>query len=111
MTKEIKMTGPNGIGEPIDRKFEIAARCIEHDHAYDENHAVLMLAKDRAAPATLRFYRAECERLGAGPAQLLGIDLLIERVDRYQRANPGALKVADVDEEKGAHIITPNREQ
>ena len=103
------MIGENGIGEAIDRKFEIQARCIEHDHAYDDHHAILMLAKDKAVPATLRFYRAECERIGAGPAQLRGIDLLIERVDRYQAANPGVLKVADIDEEKGAHIIAPNR--
>ena len=103
------MIGDNGIGEAIDRKFVIRATCMEHDHEYDHHHAVLMLAKDRAVPATLRFYRLECERIGAGAAQLLGIDLLIERVDRYQAANPGVLKVADIDEDKGAHIIAPNR--
>lgn len=73
------MTGANGIGEVIDRKFQIAATCREHDHDYDGHHAVLFLAKDRAFPATLRFYRQECERIGAAPAQLAGIDLLIER--------------------------------
>ena len=103
------MIGANGIGEPIDRKFIIHALCIEHDHAYDNHHAVLLLAKDRAVPATLRFYLAECERLGAGAAQLRGIVLLIERVERYQEANPSVLKVADVDEDKGAHIIAPNQ--
>ena len=47
------MVGDNGIGEPIDRKFQIEATCQEHDHAYDEHHGVLFLAKDRAVPATL----------------------------------------------------------
>lgn len=102
------MVGDNHIGEAIDRKFIIRATCVEHDHDYDDNHAVLMLAKDKAVPATLRFYRQECERLGAAAPQLRGIDLLIERVDRYQAANPGVLKVADVDEERGAHITAPN---
>jgi hypothetical protein len=102
------MTGDNGIGESIDRKFRIAALCREHDHAYNEGHAILLLAKDLAVPATLRFYRQECERIGAAPAQLQGIDLLIERVDRYQAANPHVLKVPDVDEDRGAHIVAPN---
>ena len=103
------MYGDNRIGEPIDRKFKILAVCTEHDHAYDDNHAVLLLAKDLAAPATLKFYRQECERLGAAPAQLRGIDLLIERVERYQVANPRVLKVADVEEDRGQHILAPNR--
>src|SRR5437867_2498859 len=103
------MLGANGIGEAIDRKFIILAKCVEHDHAYDDHHAVLLLAKDRAVPATLRFYRQECERIGAAPNQLRGIDLLIERVERYQRVNPGVLKVPDVDDERGAPIIAPNR--
>lgn len=103
------MTGDNGIGEPIDRKFVIRAVCQEHDHEYDDNHGMFFCAKDRAFPVALRAYRAECERIGAGPAQLRGIDLLIERVDRYQKANPHLLKVPDIDEGLGAHIITPNR--
>lgn len=99
----------NGIGEPIDRKFRIVAWCIEHDHIYDDGHGVFFCAKDKAFPVALRAYRVECERIGAAPAQLRGIDLLIERVDRYQAANPGILKVPDVDEALGAHIIAPNR--
>lgn len=103
------MTGDNGIGEPIDRKFVIEATCQEHTHEYDEHHAVLFLAKDKALPATLQFYRAECERIGAAPAQLDGIDLLLGRVERYQAANPHVVKVPDVDTARGAHIIAPNR--
>lgn len=103
------MIGDNRIGEAIDRKFEITARCREHNHLYDENHGVLFLAKDRALVNTLRAYRAECLMLGAAEAQILGIELLIDRVMRYQAANPEVLKVADVDEAPGAGPITqPN---
>lgn len=103
------MVGDNGIGEPVDRKFTFLARSSESGKTYDEQDGVVFLAKDKAVGPTLRFYREECERIGASPAQLRGVDLLIERVDRYQAANPSVLKVADIDEEKGAHIIAPNR--
>ena len=105
------MHGPNRIGEPIDRKFSISAKATEHDRPYyDEHHAVLFLAKDRALPATLTFYRYECEALGADPRQLEGIDRLRERVIAYQDANPDLVKVADVDVgSTGDAVIAPNR--
>jgi len=106
------MHGHNGIGEPVERKFRISAVSTEHGNLHDENHAVLFLAKDRAFPVALRAYRAECERIGAAPAQLSGIDLLIERVERYQAANPHLVKVPDVDDgPAGAPIIAPNVER
>ena len=105
------MHGPNRIGEPIDRKFRISAKATEHDRPYyDEHHGILFLAKDRALPATLAFYRQECAALWAGPRQLEGIDRLRERVTAYQDANPELLKVADVDDgERGDAIVAPNR--
>lgn len=102
------MTGDNGIGEPIDRKFIITAKCSEHEHSYDDNHGVFFCAKDLAFPAALRAYRAEAERIGAGPGQLGGIDRLIERVARYQVVNAGICKVPDVDEAHVARIAGPN---
>lgn len=93
----------------IDRKFTIEATCLEHRHRHTEHDAVLFLAKDQAFPTTLRFYRQECERLGAAPRQLLGIDLLIDRVERYQAAYPERIKVADIDETAtGDAIVAPN---
>jgi hypothetical protein len=100
----------NRIGEPIDRKFTIMARSIESGNIYTDFDGVLFLAKDNAFPATLRFYREECVRQGCAPEQLRGIDLLIERVDRYRASNPEKLKIADIDPEKGASIIAPNKE-
>ena len=104
------MHGANRIGQVIDRKFMISEVSTEGGDRtrYDENHGVLFLAKDNAFPAALRFYRQECARLGAAAEQLLGIDLLIERVDFYQAANPDICKVPDVDGARGAHIIAPN---
>jgi hypothetical protein len=95
--------------ERIDRKFTITATCTEHDHTFTEIDSVLFLAKDKALPATLQFYRAECERIGAGLYQLMGIDLLIQRVLRFQRERPDLVKVPDVDDTKeGRAIILPN---
>ena len=105
------MIGHNGIGEAIDRKFKIDATAREHGTDYDENHAVLFLAKDRALFGTLGYYRSECERLGAAPDQLRGIDLLIQRVERYQSVNANLVKTPDVDPVTGAHILEENRQE
>lgn len=68
----------------IDRKYKISAvnPCSGNTHA--ENDSILFLAKDRAVPAMLRAYRTESERLGANPAHLESIDLLLGRVEEYQ---------------------------
>lgn len=97
--------------EKIDRKFSILARSREHGNQHTEDDAVLFLAKDKALPETLRFYREECERIGADARQLLGIALLCERVETYQRLHPERLKVPDVDESpEGDRIVRPNAE-
>lgn len=63
-----------------------------------------------ALPRTLRFYRDRCFELGASSEQIVGITLLIERVERFQAANPGRCKVADVDvgTPAGDAIVAPN---
>ena len=96
--------------EAIDRKFTIDATCREHGHVFTEADAVLFLAKDKALPATLKFYREWCQRIGADERQLLGIDLLIQRVEAWQAANPDRVKIPDVDlSTAGDAIIAPNR--
>lgn len=96
--------------EQVDRKFLIEAEHITKGIKHTERDAVLFLAKDNAFPATLRFYRQECERLGADVSQLLSVDLLIDRVDTWRRLNPDQCKVPDVDygEEYGIQC-RPNR--
>ena len=94
--------------EPIDRKFNFSAICTEHGETYTHHEAMVFLAKDKALVPTLEFYREECEKLGAMPAQMLGIDLLIERVRRYQAENQEKIKVADIDLPEGERILAPN---
>ena len=94
--------------EPIDRKFTFCATCCEHGHEHSHMDSILFLAKDKAVPATLSFYRDECFRLGAKEEQLQGIDLLIERVLRFQSERPDLVKVADVDIPDMAGILEAN---
>lgn len=57
---------------------------------------VVFLAKDRAFLPTLRFYKEECQRIGAETPQLEAIDALIGRVEAWQRENVTAMKIPDV---------------
>ena len=79
----------------IDWKYKIQAvnPCSKNTHT--EADSILFLAKDKAVPAMLRAYLAECERLGTNPAHLEAITLLIGRVDAYQRDVDA--KVPDTD--------------
>ena len=79
----------------IDWKYKISAinPCSKNTH--DENDSILFLAKDKAVPAMLLAYTAECERLGTTPAHLDSMRLLMARVDGYQRDIES--KVPDTD--------------
>lgn len=95
--------------ETVDRKFKIKATCVAHDHVYTEQDSILFLAKDPAVPPTLEFYRRECQRLGADERQIKCIDLLIERVKKFQSENYDKVKVGDVDQGKEEEIVNrPN---
>jgi hypothetical protein len=96
------------IEESVERKYNILAQGIEHGTWHTHHDSFLFLAKDRAVPATLRFYRTQCDALGAGQDQLNGIDRLIERVERFQLLHPELVKVADVDPEYAVRITGPN---
>ena len=79
----------------IDRKYKIHAvnPCSRNTH--DEYDSILFLAKDKAVPAMLRAYLKESEKLGANPAHLESIGLLIGRVEQYQREVEA--KIPDTD--------------
>lgn len=79
----------------IDRKYRIAAVNPCSGNTHDESDSMLFLAKDKAVPAMLRTYRDESARLGANPAHIESIGLLIERVEQYQRDIEA--KVPDTD--------------
>lgn len=95
-------------GQDIDRKFRINAISEKSGKVYSEKEAMLFLAKDKALPNTLRFYMAECERIGADPGQIESVRLMIERVEKYQRENPELAKIPDVDPAKEAYLLKPN---
>ena len=79
----------------IDRKYKIHAvnPCSRNTH--DEHDSILFLAKDKAVPAMLRTYLKESEKLGANPAHLESIGLLIGRVEQYQHEVEA--KIPDTD--------------
>lgn len=70
--------------ETIDRKFKILAINPCNGHTYTEKDSLLLCAKDKAVPHALRAYRDACVRIGANKQHLESIDLLIERVEKYQ---------------------------
>jgi hypothetical protein len=84
--------------ESIDRKFRIHAVNRATGIVQTDGTAILLLAKDNAVPATLHFYRNECERLGALEGHLQSVELLIKRVDEYREKNSGACKVPDMSQ-------------
>lgn len=80
----------------IDRKFKIVAENATTSKQHTERDAVLFLAKDKALPATLEFYREECQRLGAEPTFLDSVGKLIGRVKEFQAKHPKKVKVPDI---------------
>jgi len=70
--------------EKIDRKFCILAVNPANGHIYTEQDSLLLCAKDVAVVPALKAYRDECERIGANEAHILSVNLLIERVAKYQ---------------------------
>lgn len=80
----------------IDRKYKIEAQNPCSGSIHTEKDAVLFLAKDKAfLEGALPGYRAKCIELGANPAHIESIDLLIQRVATYQRLMES--KVPDTD--------------
>ena len=99
-------TQPNpGPPMPIDRKFCFSAYNATTGSRHDENDGLLLLAKDKAVPDTLRFYRKRCEELGSNREHLEAIDLLIGRVERFQKTNPVIAKVPDTTPDEAVRTV------
>jgi len=70
--------------EVIDRKFEFTALNPCNGHVHTQKDALVLCAKDAAVVPALKAYRDECARLGCNEEHIASINLLIERVQRYQ---------------------------
>ena len=83
--------------ERLDGKFQGTITKNKNGEVVPPDEFMVFLAKDNAFPATLRFYRDECERKGAGLAQLQAVDEAIARLHQWRQANPHRLKTPDVE--------------
>ena len=84
----------------LDAKFYGDIRKVKDDSLLPEDEYVVFLAKDNAFPATVAFYRQECERLGADAEHLASVERMIERLTKWRADNPHRLKVPDAKGEK-----------
>ena len=70
--------------EVIDRKFRFVAVNPCNNHVYTEENGIVFAAKDKALPEALRAYYKECRRLHCDSSHLESVNLLIERIVRFQ---------------------------
>lgn len=85
------------MGHKLDGKFHGVIVRNKDASVVPQDQWIVFLAKDNAFPATLAFYRDECERLGARGDQLKAVDDLLDRVKKWRRDNPQECKVPDVE--------------
>ncbi len=97
----------------IDRKYHIEASNPTSGSHHTEQDSILFLAKDAAVPDMLDAYSQKCIELGCSAHHLKSVELLRERVVKYQ-AEQGS-KTADTTlaentvypEELGPGVISP----
>ena len=68
----------------IDRKYKIMATNPCSGSLHTEMDSILFLAKDLALLPTLEKYREECALIGCDDDHLVALDMLIQRVIKYQ---------------------------
>ena len=69
----------------IDRKYKILAVNPCSGNVHNEEDAILFLAKDLAVLPMLETYVEECNLLGCEDTHIESVNLLIERIEEYQR--------------------------
>lgn len=73
------------MAETIDRKFKIlAVNPCKMNRVYDETNSILLCAHDVAVVPALMAYRDTCNALACNQEHIESIELLIERVRRFQ---------------------------
>ncbi len=81
---------------PLDGKFYGTIFRHRDNQIEPPDGWIAFVARDDALPATLRFYKEECNRLGAGMRQLSAVQKLIEKVDIWREDHPNQTKTPDV---------------
>lgn len=84
----------------LDLKFYGVIVKAKDNSIVPEDEYMVFLVKDNAFLPTLKFYRQECDRLGADPEHLAAVDLTIERATIWRDNNRHRLKVPDAKGEK-----------
>ena len=69
----------------IDRKYKILAVNPCSGRVHNEEDSILFLAKDLAVLPMLETYVGECNLLGCEDTHIDSVNLLIERVEEYQK--------------------------
>jgi hypothetical protein len=80
----------------LDGKFHGIIAKNKDQSIVPQDQWIVFLAKDNALPATLEFYRRECARQGADPAQIDAVEGLRIRVMQWRAAHPELCKAPDV---------------
>ena len=81
----------------IDRKFVFKAVNPCNGKEYTEKNALVLCAKDKAVLPAMRAYYDACVNLGCDEFHLESIELLVDRIRRYQREVES--KIPDSDSE------------
>jgi hypothetical protein len=96
--------------EVIDRKFKFKAVSVKSGKKYTEKNAIVFLVKDAMLPKMLGKYKELCVQNGADARQILGLDLLIDRVMKWQRTNEKKVHMPDVEQGKEEkRVCKPNK--
>ena len=83
--------------EVIDRKFKFVAISNKSGKKYTEKNALVFLLKDALLPDLLDVYIGLCVKAEVDERQLLGMQLLKDRVMQWQRANQKKVHKPDVE--------------
>ena len=79
----------------IDRKYKILAINPVSGGIHTEDDAILFLVKDLAVLPMLETYLEECSLLGCEDTHIDSLNLLIERIENYQKIV--GTKIPDTD--------------
>lgn len=83
----------------LDAKFSGTIFKVKNGAIVTDDQYMVFLAEDDAFLPTLKFYRAECERIGADAEHLGAVDRTIARLVAWRDANVLACKVPDAKDE------------